>query len=339
MADPRFYRSAGPFTLSALAKIAGADLVGDGVRQIVDVAPLSAAGPENISFLDNPAYTDAFVSSRAGACILGSNLKAKAPEGMALLVAHDAYKAYALIARAFYPDPAPSAGVAPGAHVDPSAKIGAGTEVAPGAVIGAGAEIGAHCRIGANAVIGPGVKIGTGCDIAPLVSIRFAIIGDHVHIYAGARIGEDGFGYASDATGHTHIPQVGRVLIGNGVEIGANTTIDRGSGPDTVIGDGCIIDNLVQIGHNVRLGRGCVIVSQVGISGSTTLGDFVIIGGQVGVAGHLTLGQGVRVGAQSGVISNVPPGETLLGSPAVPHKQFWRQVAALKGLATGKKNG
>lgn len=339
MADPRFFHSAGPFTLSALAKIAGAELSGDGSRSVKDVAPLSSAGPDDISFLDNPAYASAFAASRAGACIVGPKLKAKPPDGMALLVARDAYKAYALVCRAFYPDPIPVAGIAPGAHVDPSAVIGAGTEIQPGAVIGAGAEIGRNCRIGAGAVVGPGVKLGDGCDIAPLVSIRFAILGDCVRIYAGARIGEDGFGYASDATGHTHIPQVGRVLIGNGVEIGANTTIDRGAGPDTVIGDGCIIDNLVQIGHNVRLGRGCVIVAHVGISGSTTLGDYVVIGGQVGIAGHLTVGSGVRVGAQSGVIRDVEPGATLLGSPAVPHKDFWRQVAALQALAGGKKNG
>lgn len=339
MADPRFFRSAGPFSLAALAKLAGAELRGAPDRLVHDVAPLGAAGPNDVSFLDNPRYAAAFSASRAGACIVGPDLKATVPSGMALLVAKDPYKAYALIAGTFYPDPVPVAGVAAGASVDPSARLGAGCEVQPGAVIGAGAEIGARCRIGAGAVIGPGVVLGEGCDIAPLVSIRYAVVGARVRIYAGARIGEDGFGYASDASGHTHIPQVGRVLIGDGVEIGANTCIDRGSGPDTVIGEGCIIDNLVQIGHNVRMGRGCVVVAHVGISGSTTLGDFVIIGGQAGIAGHLAIGDGVKIGAQAGVINNLEPGATVIGSPAVPHKEMWRQVAALKALAASKKNG
>lgn len=337
MADPRFYRAAGPFTLSALADIAGAEIRGDGARLLRDVAPLVTAGPDDISFLDNPAYVRAFSASRAGACIVGPAVTAAAPAGMGLLVAVNAYKAYALVARAFYPDPAPVGGTAEGAHVSPTARIGAGTQVAAGAVVGDGAEIGHRCRIGANAVIGDGVCIGDDCDIGALVSIRFAIIGSHVRVYAGAQIGEDGFGYASDDTGHTHIPQLGRVVIGDGVEIGANTTIDRGSGPDTVIGDGCIIDNLVQIGHNVVLGRGCVIVSQVGISGSTTLGDYVIIGGQAGLTGHLTIGDGVRIGAQAGVMNSLDALSTVVGSPAMPYKEFWRQMAALKRLSAAKK--
>jgi UDP-3-O-[3-hydroxymyristoyl] glucosamine N-acyltransferase len=337
MADPRFYRAAGPFTLSALADIAGAEVHGDGARLLRDVAPLATAGPNDISFLDNPAYARAFSASRAGACIVGPAVMAAAPAGMSLLVSANAYKAYALVARAFYPDPAPVGGAAEGAHVSPTARIGAGTQVAAGAVVGDGAEIGRRCRIGANAVIGDGVRIGEDCDIGALVSVRFAILGSHVRVYAGARIGEDGFGYASDDTGHTHIPQLGRVVIGDGVEIGANTTIDRGSGPDTVIGDGCIIDNLVQIGHNVVLGRGCVIVAQVGISGSTTLGDYVIIGGQAGLAGHLIVGDGVRIGAQAGVMNSLDARSTVVGSPAMPYKEFWRQMATLKRLAAAKK--
>lgn len=340
MPDPRFFKAAGPFRLSALAEMAGATVErGDPDMRITGVAPLDSAGAEDISFLENPAYAEAFSRSGAGACIVGQKLKAKAPDGMALVVAAHAYKAYALVARAFHPDAPPLPGVAGSASVDPTAKLGAGTEVAPGAVIGAGAEIGEGCRIGPNAVIGPGVVLGPGCDIGALVSVRFAIVGRRVRIYAGARIGEDGFGYASDAEGHLHIPQLGRVVIGDGVEIGANTTIDRGAGPDTVIGDGCIIDNQVQIGHNVRLGRGCVVVSQVGISGSTTLGDYVVIGGQAGIAGHLTVGSGVKIGGQSGVMNDVAGGETVIGSPAVPHKDFWRQLVALKRLAAPKKGG
>jgi UDP-3-O-[3-hydroxymyristoyl] glucosamine N-acyltransferase len=339
MADSRFFHAAGPFALSALAKIAGAEVRGDADRVIRDVAPLSAAGASDISFLDNLAYAAAFRASGAGACIVAANFEGEVPAGMSLLVAANAYKAYALVARAFYPDPTAVAGIAPGAHVDPSATLGEGCEIAAGAVIGPGAEIGRRCRIGANTVIGAGVQLGDECDIGPLVSIRCSILGRRVRIYAGARIGEDGFGYASDATGHTHIPQVGRVMIGDGVEIGANTTIDRGAGPDTVIGDGCIIDNLVQIGHNVRMGRCCIIVSHVGISGSTTLGDYVIIGGQAGLKGHISIGDGVKIGAQAGVIGNLDAGSTVIGSPAVPYKEFWRQMAALRRLAAAKKTG
>jgi UDP-3-O-[3-hydroxymyristoyl] glucosamine N-acyltransferase len=334
MPDPRFFHAAGPFTLAQLAEIAGAKIHGGVGEQVIhDVAPLDTAGADDISFLDNPAYTEAFAASKAGVCIVGENLKAPTPSGMTLLIAKDAYRAYAFVAQAFYPDALPVPGVGAGASVDPSAIIGEGSEIAPGAVIGANVEIGKACRIGANAVVGTGVKMGDNCDIGPLVSLKCAVLGHHVRIYAGARIGEDGFGYASDASGHTHIPQLGRVLVGDGVEIGANTTIDRGSGPDTVIGEGSIIDNLVQIGHNVRLGRYCIIVSHVGISGSTTLGDYVVIGGQVGIAGHLKIGDGVRVGAQAGVIGDLEKGATVIGSPALPHREFWRQVATLKRLS------
>ena len=340
MADPRFFQVAGPFTLGALAGIAGAEIgAGDPEAVFSDVAPLATAGPGDVSFLDNPSYAEAFSRSKAGACIVASDLKAQPPSGMALLVAKDPYRGYALTARAFYPDGVSGGTVAAGAHVDASARLGEGCRVEPGAVIGPHAEIGPRSVIGANAVIGPGVRLGADCVIAPSVSIRYSLLGDRVRIYAGARLGEDGFGYASDASGHLHIPQLGRVLVGNDVEVGANSTIDRGSGPDTVIGDGCIIDNLVQIGHNVRLGKCCVIVAHVGISGSTTLGDYVVIGGQAGIAGHITVGTGVKIGAQAGVMTDVPAGSTVIGSPAMPHKEFWRQYAALKRLATTKKNG
>ena len=156
-------------------------------------------------------------------------------------------------------------------------------------------------------------------------------------LYPGVRIGQDGFGFAIDPAGHVKVPQLGRVKIGNHIEIGANTTIDRGAGPDTEIGDGTWIDNLVQIGHNVRIGRGCVIVSQVGISGSTQIGDFVAIGGQAGIAGHLNIGSGARIGAQSGVMNDIPHMSEYMGSPAFPKTQFFRQVAALNRLIKKKK--
>ncbi|MBM3511237.1 MAG: UDP-3-O-(3-hydroxymyristoyl)glucosamine N-acyltransferase [Alphaproteobacteria bacterium] len=339
MADPRFFTRAGPFTAAELAALSGARLA-DPARAdtvAVDVAPLDAAGPQSLSFFDNPKYRDRFEASRAGICIVHPKHAARAPAGMTLLLSAAPYKAYARAAKAFYPPPAATAGIAPSAIVDPRARIGAGTAVAAGAVIGAGASLGQRCRIDANAVIGPGVQIGDDVAIGALASVSHALIGDRVAIYPGVRIGQDGFGFAPDPSGHVKVPQLGRVVIGNDVEIGANTTIDRGSGPDTVIGDGCWIDNLVMIGHNVVIGRGCILVAQTGISGSTTLGDYVVAGGQVGIAGHLTIGAGARLAAGAGVIKDVAPGATVGGYPAIPIRRWHRQTVALEQLVRKKE--
>jgi UDP-3-O-[3-hydroxymyristoyl] glucosamine N-acyltransferase len=338
MPDPRFYTVGGPFRLVELARIAGAELRPDGVgeRAAKDVAPLDAAGPDEISFLDNPRYVEAFKASRAGACLVSPERAGDAPRGMALLITKNPYRGYALVAQAFYPDAAPSHAVVRAASIDPTARIGEGTEIEPGAVVGARAEIGKNCVIGAGAVIGPGVGMGDEVRIGPCASLRYALVGSRVRIAAGARIGEDGFGFAPDPAGHVRVPQLGRVIVGDDVEIGANTTIDRGAGPDTVIGPGCRIDNLVQIGHNVRLGRGCIIIAQSGISGSTVLEDHVVVAAQGGLTGHLTIGTGARIGAQAGVMRDVGPGETVIGSPSVPHRQFWKQVTILARLAQGQ---
>ena len=338
MADPRFFTVAGPFTLNALAEISAATPAGDcgGERCFSDVAPLETAGVGDVSFLDNKKYVAAFLSSKAGLCIIAPDMADKAPAGMALLLAADPYRAYARIAQAFYPAAAPQAWVAPTAWVDPTAQIGDGCRIEPGAVIGADARIGARCRICANAIIGQGVTVGDDCTIGANSTVSHAILGHKVAIYPGARIGQDGFGFAMGPEGHLKVPQLGRVIIGNGVEIGANTTIDRGAGPDTIIGDGCMIDNQVQIGHNVQLGRGCVIVAQVGISGSTRMGDFVAAGGQAGITGHLKIGSGARIAAQSGVMRDIGQGETVGGSPAVPMADWLRQSAILGKMARKK---
>ncbi len=338
MADPRFFTVAGPFTLGALAEISSAKPVEgcDPARQFSDVAPLETAGPGDVSFLDNKKYVAAFQASKAGLCIVAPDMADKAPAGMALLLAGDPYRAYARVAQAFYPVVAPEVWVAPTAWVDPTAVIGDGCRIEPGAVIGANARIGARCRICANAVVGPGVTVGDDCTIGANATVSHALLGRKVAVYPGARIGQDGFGFAMGPEGHLKVPQLGRVIIGNGVEIGANATIDRGAGPDTIIGDGCMIDNLVQIGHNVQLGRGCVIVAQVGISGSTRMGDFVAAGGQAGITGHLKIGSGARIAAQSGVMRDIGPGETVGGAPAVPMADWLRQSAILGKMARKK---
>ena len=339
MPDPRFFTVAGPFTLQKLAAIAGAEIGpgSDPGAVFTDVAPLDAAGPTDVSFLDNKKYVGAFEASRAGACLVHPDLLSRAPRGMALLVTPRPYFGYALVAQAFYPLPVPRAGIAPGAIVDPTAEIGEGTEIAAGAVVGAGARIGARCRVSANAVVGDRVEIGDDTTIGACSSLSHCLIGNRVMIYPGVRIGTDGFGFAMDPKGFVRVPQLGRVIIEDDVEVGSNSTIDRGAGPDTVIGRGSMIDNLVQIGHNVTMGPGCVIVAQAGVSGSTRLEHHVVLAGQAGIAGHLKIGAGARIAAQAGVMRDVPAGTEVGGSPAVSMKQWLRQVAMLGNLTRGKQ--
>jgi UDP-3-O-[3-hydroxymyristoyl] glucosamine N-acyltransferase len=338
MPDPRFHSVCGPFSLGQLAEFSGSKVRSnrDHSTLFSDVAPLDTAGPEHVSFLDNRRYADSFANSAAGACLVHPDIVGRAPKEMSLLITHDPYKGYAQIARAFYPPPEPIAGIAERASVDPSAEIGEGVQIDAGAVVGAGAKIGNRCRISANAFVGQNVVIGNECTIGAGATLTYCLVGDQVIIHAGVRIGQDGFGFALGGN-HTKVAQLGRVLIEDDVEIGANTTIDRGSGPDTVIGVGTKIDNLVQIAHNVRIGRGCVIVSQVGISGSTTIGDFVMIGGQAGLTGHLQINDGARIAAQSGVMRDVPATSEVGGSPAMPIRDWLRGVAAIDRMA--KKRG
>jgi UDP-3-O-[3-hydroxymyristoyl] glucosamine N-acyltransferase len=224
-------------------------------------------------------------------------------------------------------------GVSAHALVHPTARLGEGVAIDPGAIVGPGAEIGAGSRIGAYSIVGPGVRIGRDCAIASQVTVTHAVLGDRVILHPGVRIGQDGFGYVMGPQGHLKVPQLGRVIVGDDVEVGANSTIDRGSGRDTLIGEGTKIDNLVQIAHNVTIGKHCVIVAQVGIAGSTTLEDFVAVGGQTAVAPHLRLGQGVQIAADAGVMTDVPPGGKWGGSPARPMRHFFREYHAVKKLA------
>jgi UDP-3-O-[3-hydroxymyristoyl] glucosamine N-acyltransferase len=341
MPDPRFFRAKGPFSLSELAGIAGIAEVeigenDDPARLFRDVAPLGDAGPQDISFLDNSRYVDQYRVSAAGGCIVHPDRASAAPADMSLLQTPTPYLAYARIARAFYPEVSERVGLETVSAIDPTATIGEGCSIGPGVVIGTGAEIGRGTEIGPNAVIGAGVVIGEHCKIGALSSVTYCLIGSRVRLYSGVRIGEAGFGFAVSPTGFVNVPQLGRVIIEDDVEIGANTTIDRGAGPDTIIGSGCRIDNLVQIGHNVRLGKGCILVAQTGISGSTTLEDQVVVGGQVGMVGHVTIGRGAQLGAQSGIMNDVPAGERYAGSPAMPARQWFRQLALIKKMSNKK---
>jgi UDP-3-O-[3-hydroxymyristoyl] glucosamine N-acyltransferase len=338
MADPRFFTRAGPLTAGAVAAAVGA-VLSDPARadlSLRDVAPLDSADSECLSFIDNRKYIAAFGATKAGAVLAAAAVRDKAPSGCLLLLTEKPYLAFALAAALFYPESAASAGVHPSAVVAADAHLGADVELGPGAVIAAQAVIGAGCRIGANAVIGAGVAIGAGTEVGANASLSHCMVGERCLIHPGVRIGQRGFGFAPGPTGFVKVPQLGRVLIGNDVEVGANSTIDRGAGPDTVIGDGCMIDNLVQIGHNVRLGPGCIVVAQAGVAGSTRLGRFVVVGAQAGVAGHLELGDGARVAGQGGVMRDVAPGETVGGSPAVPQREWLRQSAWLNKAANRK---
>ncbi len=331
--DPRFYQRTGPHDLAAVAAAAAGAARGPADVMLLGIAPLQIAGPSEVSFLDNRRYAAALDQTRAGAVIVHPDLAARVPATAAAIVTAEPYEAWARVCALFHPRPPIRPGVHPAAVVDPLAQVDATAEIGPLAVIGARAEIGPRVRIGPGAVIGEGVVLGADCRIGALASVSHALVGARVYVYPGARIGQEGFGFAIGAGGLISVPQLGRVILGDDVEVGANTTIDRGSAHDTVIGAGSRLDNLVQIGHNVRLGRACVIVAQAGISGSTVLDDHVMIGGQAGLTGHLKIGRKARIGAQAGVMSDIPAGADVVGSPAEPVRAFFRQMAILRRLA------
>ncbi|NDY42784.1 UDP-3-O-(3-hydroxymyristoyl)glucosamine N-acyltransferase [Dissulfurirhabdus thermomarina] len=317
--------------LGDIAALVGGELHGPEGLEVSGLQALDRAGPDELSFVVSGRYREAAAASRAAALVLPADW-AEPPDRPAVFV-RDPYLAYAKIAQAFFEAPRAHTGVHPGARVAEGARVEepvtvhAGAHVADGAVIRRGAVL--HPGV----VVGEGAEIGEETELFPNVVIYPGCrVGARVRIHAGAVIGADGFGYAQEEGRHVKIPQVGIVVIEDDVEIGANTTIDRAAFGETVIGRGTKIDNLVQVGHNVRIGPDCIIVAQVGISGSCRLGRGVMLGGQAGLSGHITLGDGVRVVAQSGLLQPVPAGETVAGTPAVRHRLWLRISQALRRL-------
>jgi len=334
MTDDRFYLRRGPFSLGEIAELAKVDLAVGAPRDLLirGIAPLESATADDLSVFCDVRHADAFAATHAGAVVTSARLGERPHNGNWLLTARDPRYAFAVIGLMFYPRCAVEPGVQAGAHVDPSAAVGEGCRIDPGAVIGAHVRLGAHCHIAANAVIGAGVEIGEGSVVAANATISHALLGANVRIGSGTVIGGEGFGVVPGPTGLICSAQLGRVIIGDNVRVGGNCTIDRGAVGDTVIGANTMLDNLVQIAHNVRIGRNCVFAGQAGVAGSVTIGDGVMVGGAVSISDHLVVGSNARIAGKSGVARDIADGETVGGYPAVPIRQWHRQTTSLARL-------
>lgn len=344
MTDPVFFVPSRRFTAGEVAELTGAVLADAGHShiEIVTIASAGDGGDGALVFVDGKRNAKPLATLKAAAVLCTPDVVGLVPDGIAALVTPRPQFAFARIGRLLYPEAGRpigvtgESGVSPASHIDPTAHIEPGAIIEAGVVVGPHASVGSGTVIAANAVIGRSVQIGRDGYVGPHASIQYALVGNNVIIHAGARIGQDGFGFAGGARGPERVPQIGRVIIQDNVEIGANSTVDRGAMADTVIGENSKIDNLVQIAHNVRIGRNCIIAGLTGISGSVVVGDNVMMGGGVGLADHLTIGAGAQLAARSGLMHDVPAGEVWAGFPAKPMKYAMREFAVLKKLAKGK---
>ncbi len=344
MADPRFFKNLGPFSLAQICEKTGIALPSgsDGAQLYFDLADLAGAGPRHVVFYSGAAaLRDVFSASKAGLCLVPqAGNRVPAPAGMTVLEAGSVGRAFAAVAALFYPEHSQPRWRQSEA-ISESAKIGRDVEIAPHVVIGPAAEIGDGTRLGPGVVIGPGVAIGRNCEIGAGVTISHAYIGDRVIILPGAHIGQPGFGFATTGEDYLKIPQLGRVIVQDNVEIGSATTIDRGALGDTVIGEGSKLDNLIMIAHNCQIGRHCVIAGQTGLAGSVVLEDGVVLAGQVGLGDHTRVGAKARMGARSGTGSAffLEGGQDYGGAPAKPVREWAREIHALARLAKPRKQG
>ncbi len=341
MTAPRFFKAERSFSAREIADLTGSELsdpVG-GEARVEGIAAAADGGPGILVFVDGKANRELLSGLSGGIVLTTAELSGLVPAGVTAIVSKHPQRAFATIGRLLFPESAKpgsvtgETGISPSAHIHPDSEIEAGAIVEAGAVIGRGVIIGSGTTIAPGAVIGRDCRIGRDGYVGPGASVQFAFIGNRVFIHAGARLGSDGFGYVSGARGLEKMPQIGRVIIQDDVEIGANATVDRGTLDDTVIGEGTKIDNLVQIAHNVRIGRNCILAGMCGISGSVTIGDGAMLGGGAGIADHVTIGAGAQIAAAAGVMRDVPPGERYAGAPAKPLREFFREVAALTNLA------
>jgi UDP-3-O-[3-hydroxymyristoyl] glucosamine N-acyltransferase len=340
MVQPTFFKPPPRLTLADIAALTKAEVV-DASRAgqfVHGLASLDEAGPMHLTFFDNLKYAGQLAGTHAGACLVHERFEASVPPHVAVLRSAQPFRAFVELACHIHADalrPQSSCGntgISPSAIIDPSARLEDDVIVDPLAVIGPDVEIGSGTVIGAAVVLGPGVKIGRDCNVGPNSSIHNTFIGNNVLIHPGCHIGQDGYGFIFGKDGHLKVPQTGRVLIQNHVEIGAGTTIDRGSLRDTMIGEGTKIDNQVQIGHNVTIGRHSLIAAQCGLAGSLTIGDNVAMGAKVGVNNHVHIGDRAQITAMSAVKDSIPAGERWGGFFAKPTKQWFREFLAIERL-------
>jgi UDP-3-O-[3-hydroxymyristoyl] glucosamine N-acyltransferase len=336
MVDTRFHAAIQPIALAELLRRTGhadaLDTAEAGQRPVAGAEELTLAGPEHIALAAHRDYLDDLRKTAAGVVVVAPALRDEVPPGSVAVVSARAHELFVDLLHYLYPADTRSVFLAGLSHEGGAPFLEQGVVIGPNAVIGPHVQIGAGTLIGANAVIGAGVTIGRDCLIGANCTIDCAYLGDKVVIQPGARIGTEGFGWLDFTRTNRKIPQLGRVILQDRVEIGANSTIDRGALGDTVVGDGTKIDNLVQVGHNCRIGRNCLIAAFTGLSGSTVVEDGVMFGGGAATSGHLTVGRGSVVYAWGGVTKDVPPGSRYAGFPAEDVRAWRRGIAAVRKL-------